>query len=501
MSVRTRIAPSPTGDPHVGTAYTALFNWAFARSQGGEFILRIEDTDRARSTPDSEQAIFDALTWLGFDWDEGPNVGGPHGPYRQSERRDIYDAHIQTLLDADHAFHCFCSKERLDEVRGQQQAAKQTTRYDGLCVSLAKPDALARVAAGEEHVIRMRVPDTGECTFLDELRGDVTIPYGQVDMQVLIKADGMPTYHFAVVVDDHLMEITHILRGEEWINSVPKHKLLHEYFGWEMPAMVHLPLLRNPDQSKLSKRKNPTSVHYYRDEGFLPGALRNYLALMGWSMPDEREIFTLEDMVGAFDLKRISVRGPVFDLEKLDWMNGQYLRALTPEAFSAEVAAWMLNPRRLNELVPLVQERVERLSDLAPMVDYLLGARKALSEEDFSHKSLERDDVVRVLHHTLDLFEGLRGHTRDELFDACQSLAEAMDLKFRDYLFPLFVAISGRGVSLPLFDSLVFLGPDLTRARLRSALEVFAVSGKQKKRLDKALAGLDLDVDSQGAPP
>ena len=501
MTVRTRIAPSPTGDPHVGTAYMALFNWAFARAQGGEFLLRIEDTDQARSTTDSEQAIFDSLSWLGLDWDEGPDVGGPHGPYRQSERRDLYDEHIQRLLEAGHVFHCFCSRERLDEVGARQQAAKETTRYDGHCAGLSLEEARARVAAGEAHVIRMRVPDAGDCVFTDLLRGEVSIPYAQVDMQVLIKADGMPTYHFAVVVDDHLMGITHILRGEEWINSVPKHKLLYEYLGWEMPTLVHLPLLRNPDQSKLSKRKNPTSVHYYRDEGYLPEALRNYLALMGWSMPDEREIFTLEDMVAAFDVNRISVRGPVFDLEKLDWMNGQYLRALTPEAFAAEVSAWMLNPERLSALVPLVQERVERLSELAPLVDYLVGARKPLSEADFAHKHLDRDDVVRVLHHTLDQFDAMSGWARDDLFATCQALAKAMDLKFRDYLFPLFVAISGRGVSLPLFDSLVFLGAGLTRSRLRSALDVFAVSGKQKKRLDKALAGLDLDIDSPEPPP
>ena len=286
MSVRTRIAPSPTGDPHVGTAYMALFNWAFAKHHGGEFILRIEDTDQARSTSASEQVIFDALRWLGLHWDEGPDVGGPHAPYRQSERRESYGQYAQQLIDGGHAFHCFCTKQRLDEVRSGQQAAKQTTRYDGRCVGLSADEVSTRINAGEAHVVRMRVPEEGACTFVDELRGEITIPYSQIDMQVLVKADGMPTYHLAVVVDDHLMEITHILRGEEWLNSVPKHKLLFEYFGWDMPTLVHLPLLRNPDQSKLSKRKNPTSITYYRDEGFLPEAFLNYLGLMGWSMPD-----------------------------------------------------------------------------------------------------------------------------------------------------------------------------------------------------------------------
>lgn len=495
MSVRTRIAPSPTGDPHVGTAYMALFNWAFARRHGGQFLLRIEDTDQARSTGESEQVIFDALRWLNLDWDEGPDVGGPHGPYRQSERREIYARCSEQLVSAGHAFPCFCSKERLDEVRSAQQAAKQTTRYDGHCLNLAPDDVSARLSAGETHVIRMCVPDEGECTFKDELRGEITIPYSQVDMQVLVKSDGMPTYHLAVVVDDHLMGITHILRGEEWVTSVPKHKLLYEYLGWQMPVLIHLPLLRNPDQSKLSKRKNPTSVTYYRDEGFLPEALLNYLGLMGYSMPDEREIFSKQDMLEVFDESRISVGAPIFDPVKLAWLNGQYLRALDADEYAARVASWMLNKERLSALVPLVQERAEKLSDLMPLVDYLVGARKALSEDDFQHKSLERKDVVQVLHHTLAEFDKQRSWERDDLFELCQKMAQHLDLKFRDFLFPLFIAISGRSVSLPLFDSLIFLGADLSRARLRDALEALNVSGKERKKLDKAYTQIQLDPD------
>ncbi|MEM7078098.1 MAG: glutamate--tRNA ligase [Pseudomonadota bacterium] len=485
MTIRTRIAPSPTGDPHVGTAYMALFNWAFAKSHGGQFIVRIEDTDQARSTASSEAAIFSALEWLGIDWDEGADVGGPHGPYRQSDRRALYAEHIQPLLDSGKAFHCFCSKERLDQIRAEQQAAKQTTRYDGHCLQLTPEDVQARLQRGDEHVIRMVVPEEGDCVFEDLLRGEVRIPYQQVDMQVLIKADGMPTYHFAVVVDDHLMQISHVLRGEEWINSVPKHKLLFEYLGWEMPVMVHLPLLRNPDQSKLSKRKNPTSVHYYRDAGYLPEALLNYLALMGWSMPDEREIFSLQDMVAQFDIQRISVRGPVFDQTKLAWMNGQYLRALDADAFAARVQTWILNPERLAPLVSMAQERVERLSDLVPLADYLLGARRPLSVEDFEFKQLERAAVVQILHHVLADLDIERDWCSERLLAVCQQRAGQLELKFRDFLAPLFIAISGRSVSLPLFDSMAFLGADLTRARLRDALDVMGLSGKERKRLDK----------------
>jgi glutamyl-tRNA synthetase len=261
----------------------------------------------------------------------------------------------------------------------------------------------------------MKVPGEGQCTFTDRLRGEISIPFTQIDMQVLVKADGMPTYHLAVVVDDHLMEITHILRGEEWLNSVPKHILLYQYFGWNAPEMIHLPLLRNPDQSKLSKRKNPTSVTYYRDMGYLPEALLNYLSLMGWSMPNEEEIFTSQAMVEAFDVDRISTGGPIFDQTKLKWVNAQYLRALSTDEYARRVGQWMLNAERLKQLVPLVQERAERLSDLVPMLDYLVGERRALSIEDFQHKSLERAQVVRVLYHTVAAFEETRSWQRDDI--------------------------------------------------------------------------------------
>jgi metallo-beta-lactamase family protein len=287
----------------------ALFNWVFAHSQGGEFVLRIEDTDVARSTAESEQLILDSLRWLGIGWDEGPDVGGPHGPYRQSARKHIYLEHARRLVEQGDAFHCFCTPERLEEMRNAQRAAGENPRYDGHCLELGENEVRMRLDAGEPHVIRMKVPSAGVCSFEDVLRGSIEIPWSQVDMQVLVKQDGFPTYHLAVVVDDHLMEISHILRGEEWISSAPKHKLLFEYFDWPMPTLCHLPLLRNPDQSKLSKRKNPTSVNYYRRLGILPEALVNYLGMMGWAMPDEREIFTPREMAADFELERIHL-GP-----------------------------------------------------------------------------------------------------------------------------------------------------------------------------------------------
>ena len=491
MTIRTRVAPSPTGDPHVGTAYMALFNRVFAKSQGGQFILRIEDTDRARSSQASEQAIFDALRWTGLDWDEGPDVGGEFGPYRQSERLDIYRDHAEKLLQSGAAFCCFCTPERLDQVRREQQARGETPRYDGHCEGLDPEQAAARIAQGEAHVLRLRVPIDGDCRFVDGLRGEITIPWRQVDSQVLIKSDGFPTYHLAVVVDDHLMRISHVLRGEEWISSFPKHQLLYDAFGWQMPAHYHLPLLRNPDRSKLSKRKNPTGLNYYRRTGYLPEALLNYLGLMGYSMPDERELFTVDEMTAAFDLDRVSMGGPVFDLAKLDWMNGQYIRALNRDQFMDRVADWALNRDNLASIAPLVQTRTERLIDILPQVDYLLGERAALTEADFEHKTLRAEDCRRILDHASRRFETLDDWQRDALYAAIKSLADAMDIKMRDFVSPLFIAVSGRAVTLPLFDSLAFLGRDLVRSRLRSAIEALGgVSKKEAKRLERSYRAL-----------
>jgi glutamyl-tRNA synthetase len=429
--------------------------------------------------------ILDSLHWLGIDWDEGPDVGGPHGPYRQSARRHIYREHTQQLLSAGHAFHCFCTAERLDEMRRDQRTAGENPRYDGLCLSLDDAEVRQRLDAGEEHVIRMKVPQEGVCTFEDVIRGTIEIPWSQVDMQVLIKNDGFPTYHLAVVVDDHLMEITHVLRGEEWINSAPKYQLLFSYFEWQMPVLCHMPLLRNPDHSKLSKRKHPTSVNYYQQIGILPEALINYLGMMGWSMPDEREIFAPKEMAADFELSSVHLGGPVFDLAKLSWLNGQYLRALTPDAFMDRLQEWAINRENLMRLVPLVQERTERFSDLIGQTDYLLGDRHPLNAEDFAGGKLDVQMQIQVIDHVSRELDALRHWQRDELLDVCQRLATWLEVKFRDFLRPLFIAISGRTVALPLFESMVFLGPDITRIRLREALNALGASKKQSKRLEK----------------
>ncbi|MGY0219978.1 glutamate--tRNA ligase [Endozoicomonadaceae bacterium StTr2] len=493
MTVRTRVAPSPTGDPHVGTAYIALFNLAFARQHGGQFILRIEDTDQARSTPESEKQIMDSLRWLGLDWDEGPDAGGEHGPYRQSERREIYDEHAQILLDKGHAFRCFCTSERLDELRQRQAENKEAQGYDGHCLHLSKEEVESRVAAGEAHVVRMKVPAEGTCTVDDMLRGNIEIDWNQVDMQVLVKADGMPTYHLANVVDDHLMGITHVLRGEEWINSAPKHKLLYEYFGWEMPQLCHMPLLRNPDKSKLSKRKNPTSITYYRDMGFLPEALLNYLGRMGWSMPDEREKFTFAEMVENFDIKRVSLGGPIFDQEKLGWLNGSWIREnLSEEDFADRLHQWLLNKDYIMQFLPFAKERVEKMSDFVPMASFMFSGKLPLTEADFAHKKLEPAEVKKVLQFVLWRLEQQRVWTKDNIFADIKAMTKALGLKMGDLMQPIFVSVAGTPNSWSVMDSMAIIGPDMSRARLRHAIEVLGgVSKKETKRLEKEFKALE----------
>ncbi|HEX2660372.1 MAG TPA: glutamate--tRNA ligase, partial [Polyangia bacterium] len=345
--VRVRIAPSPTGDPHVGTAYIALFNYAFAKQQGGKFILRIEDTDKTRSTPESEAAILRALRWVGLAWDEGPDIGGPFGPYRQSERLEIYQRELQPLLASGAAYRCFCTAERLEGVRLEQRKQGAFVGYDGHCRNLPREESEARVKAGETFVIRLAMPRTGATVVTDRLRGAVTFENTQIDDQILLKSDGFPTYHFANVVDDHLMQITHVIRAEEWLSSTPKHVVLYQAFGWQAPEWIHMPLLRNADKSKISKRKNPVSLDYYQDAGFLPEALMNYLGTMGWSISGDREKFTLAEMIAAFSWDRISLGGPIFDLVKLSAMNADYLRALDDAEIVARLRAWRLRDDHL----------------------------------------------------------------------------------------------------------------------------------------------------------
>lgn len=492
-TVRTRIAPSPTGDPHVGTAYIALFNLCFARQHGGQFVLRIEDTDQVRSSRESEQAILDSLRWLGLEWDEGPDVGGPYGPYRQSERSASYRQYAELLVEKGFAFRCYRTAEELDALRTERRDAGLSTALKPSDLRLEEAEIARREAAGMSSVIRMVVPeDAGVCVIHDLLRGDVELDWSMVDAQILLKSDGMPTYHLANVVDDHLMKITHVLRGEEWLNSAPKHQLLYQYFGWEMPVLCHLPLLRNPDKSKLSKRKNPTSILYYQRMGYLPEAVLNYLGRMGWSMPDEREKFSLQDMQAAFDIQRVSLGGPIFDLVKLRWLNGLWIREdLTEQALAERLVEWALNADNLQRVLPHVQQRLETLSDFVPTVAFLLSGDLDLRAESFEHLSVNREDQLKYLQFALWRLEQLQQWERDGIWDAMQVLARHHEVKIKDFLGPLFIAISGSSRSFSVVDSMHLIGPDMTRARLRSALEVLGgVSKNLGKRLEKEYAAI-----------
>ena len=495
MSVRTRVAPSPTGDPHVGTAYIALFNMVFAHKLGGQFILRIEDTDQVRSTPESEAMILDSLRWLGLNWDEGPDVGGEYGPYRQSERSEIYKQYADQLLESGHAFICYRTPEELDQLREARKAEGKHTALKPSDLKLPADEVEKRQAAGAPYVIRMMVPeDDGKCEIQDLLRGSIELDWGQVDAQILMKSDGMPTYHLANVVDDHLMAITHVIRGEEWINSAPKHKLLYEYFGWEMPVLCHMPLLRNPDKSKLSKRKNPTSINYYKRMGFLPEAVVNYLGRMGWSMPDESEKFTLQQMIENFDIQRVSLGGPVFDTTKLSWLNGLWIReSCTPEQLAQKLKEWAFNEDYLMPILPLIQTRLEVLSDIVKLADFFVAGQLPITADQFEFPKLESVQVRKILQYSLWQFEAARHWDRDTISQTLSGLSQFMELKMKDFMMPLFVAISGRAAAPSIMDAMVILGSDMTRARLRHALDLLGgPSKKEAKAWEKEFRNIDL---------
>jgi glutamyl-tRNA synthetase len=480
MTVRVRIAPSPTGDPHVGTAYIALFNYVFARKNGGQFILRIEDTDRTRSTLESEAAILRALRWIGLDWDEGPDKGGPFGPYRQSERAEIYKKHAQMLIDRGTAYRCFCTSERLAELRKQQMAEKKNLGYDGFCREhVSKEESDRRAAAGEPFVIRLKMPREGETVFRDRLRGEIKFANAGIDDQVLLKSDGFPTYHLANVVDDHLMGITHVIRAEEWISSTPKHVVLYQAFGWQAPEFVHMPLLRNKDKSKISKRKNPVSLDYYRDAGILPEALRNFLALMGWSIAPDREKFSLQEMIEHFDLDRVSTGEPVFDLVKLIDMNGQYIRELSEDELVERLLGWRLSKESFRKVMPLVRERMKTLSDFIALGDFFFTG-------DLDHKphaalmvpkGRTPADTAAILQEYIEKIDEPYMDKRRVPFEDktleefSRAFADSKGWKVKELFMALRMALTGKSATPPLFATMAVLGREISRKRVRDAAE------------------------------
>jgi len=466
---RVRIAPSPTGDPHIGTAYMGLFNMVFARKHGGTFILRIEDTDQTRYRKTSEEMIIQALKWAGIQWDEGPDVGGPHGPYHQSQRLPLYKENVERLVSEGKAYRCFCTSERLDEVRKAQMEKKENPGYDRHCRDLSASEVSAQLASGAPHTIRLKAPLSGNTEVVDGLRGPVSFENTQLDDLVLLKSDGFPTYHLASVVDDHHMKITHVIRGEEWLSSAPKHLQIYAAFGWKAPQFIHMPLLRNPDRSKISKRKNPTSILYYQRKGILPETLRNYLAMMGWSMPDEREVFSTSEMIENFSWDRMSPGGPVFDIQKLTWLNGQYLRKLDTESYLQYLRTNLLTDDYLRAIIPLVKERVEALEQFMDWTHPFFSGDLSYDGRPMPAQGVDPAKAGEFLAGILDSLETLDSWDVPSIQKCIEGYVKGNGLKTKDVFMTLRVAVTGTLQSPSLMETIQVLGKEMVRRRVRLA--------------------------------
>ena len=484
MSVRVRFPPAPSGELHVGNVRTALFNWLFARHQGGSFILRIEDTDRDRVVPGSLESIMEALHWLGLDWDEGPDPKDPtrdigdHGPYIQSHRLETYQKTARPLLDADHAYHCFCSPQRLDEMRKDQQQRKLPPKYDRRCRDLSPDERKQFEAQGVTPVIRFKTPLTGQTTFFDIIRGHLIFENDTLDDFVILKSDGFPVYHLASVVDDHFMAVTHILRGDEWLSSTPRHVLLYDAFTWQPPSFAHLPMILGPDGARLGKRHGATSILEFRRRGFLPEAIFNFLGLLGWSLDDHTEIIDRETFIRHFSLDRILKSPAVFNIDKLTWMNGVYIRALPSEELAERVRPFLeaavgpVDRESLLRIVPLIQERIKLLSDAVDMADFFFRE----GELDYPVETLlgkrfadAPAEAARALETVMAHIDGLEPWEHGQLEGAIRPLAEELGCKTGDLFGLIRVAVTGKTATPPLFETMAILGRERTLGRLRSA--------------------------------
>lgn len=458
-TVRTRIAPSPTGENlHIGNAYTALINFVVAVQNNGQFIIRIEDTDRTRFVLGSEDRILESLAWLGIPHDEGPDNDGPFAPYRQSERLEFYRKYAEELVEKGHAYYCFCTPERLVEMRKEQEARHEPPRYDGFCKAISRQSSAVRIKNGEKYVIRLNVPDSGVTTFTDLIRGEISFENKLIDDQVLLKSDGFPTYHMGVVVDDHLMEISHVIRGEEWISSTPKHVLLYRFLGWDSPVYAHVPLLRNPDKSKLSKRKNPVWVSWFKEQGYLPEALLNYLASMAWAHPKGDELFSIDEMIQVFDLKDVQTTAPIFDIEKLRWMNGEYFRSFQSSALSQKIFDFFegkYSQEKIYSILPLVVERMKTLKEFESLAGFFFERPKEYE------RTVDRK-LLTFTHHALESSDW----NHSEMEKAIRAAAEKEGVVAKNVFMELRIAITGKTVGPPILESLEILGREETLSRL-----------------------------------
>ena len=483
--VRVRYAPSPTGDFHVGGARSALFDYLFARHHGGKFILRIEDTDQKRYDPDALRHLLDGLRYLGLEWDEGPEVGGDYGPYTQTERLDTYQKYCQQLLDAGYAYRCFCTAERLEAVR-QERQKQRLTGYDRHCRLIDPAESAARAARGESFTVRAKLPLDGEITGHDVIRGDVTFQNANLQDSVLMKSDGIPTYHLAVVIDDHLMEISHVFRGDEWLSSLPLHLHLYNAFGWQPPVMAHLPLILNPTgKGKMSKREGralngqllPVFVRTFQELGYLPEAMVNYLALVGWSYDDKTEIMSRAELIERFSLERVNPSPAVWNYDKLDYFNGYYIRQLSVEALTDRLLPYLaaaginINRDKLLRITPLIQERLKTLSEAATAFQFFFVDE--LSDYDAAELIPQKGDAAlafTVLQHAGEILSAVE-FTHDALEAALRAEAESLGIKAGQMFQPIRVAVCGQKAAPPLFETLAVLGKEIVLQRIKQAIE------------------------------
>lgn len=478
-NIRVRFAPSPTGYLHVGGARSALFNYLFARRHGGTFILRIEDTDRSRFVEDALKEIYDSLSWLGITWDEGPSAGGELGPYIQSERLDIYKDHAERLIRSGHAYRCFCSSERLTRLRTEQEKQKTKLGYDRCCRSLSKEEVESRLASGMPSVVRFKIPDGRSIKFIDNIRGGIEYQSDVLDDFVLLKTDGFPTYHLANVVDDHLMRISHVLRGDEWIASTPRHVLLYEAFGWTPPQFAHLPIILSADGGKLSKRKGAASVMDYKREGYLPEALFNFLALLGWAPGDDREKMTLSELASSFSLEQISPKASVFDEKKLEWMNGLYMAERPVESLVDEVTSMLKERGVVNEsstpdtayikqVIGLLRERSKRVKDLVDAATYFFI--DPVTYEEKAQKKFFSEDAAQTLTQLCSEFEACKDFSRTSLEGLFRILSENSGLSVGKLIHPTRLAVSGVSFGPGLYELLETLGKERVIRRIKKAV-------------------------------
>lgn len=486
---RVRFAPSPTGHLHIGGARTALYNYLLAKKTGGQFILRIEDTDRKRLVPGAEEEIFSSLRWLGIEWEEGADVGGPYGPYRQSERKDIYQQYAQELIDKDRAFVCFCSPERLEQVRTEQQRRKEPPHYDGTCRNLSRAEVDGRIAAGERHVIRFKMPQEGTTTVTDLLRGDITVENRTLDDYILVKSDGLALYHLAAAVDDHLMKITHVIRGSEWLPTFPLHSLIHRSFGWQEPVWAHLSVFLKPSgKGKLSKRDSADFIKdghsvFVKDLaelGYLPEAVVNWTALMGWSYDDRTEFFSMQDLIEKFSLEKLNPSPAAVDFTKFDHFNGLHIRALPVEELARrikpyfEAAGISADEAALLKIAPIVQERLQGMDDAPVLAGFFFKDDIFPDAGELVIKELGPAESGKLARQIVEILAGLPDMKLETAEPPMRALVERSGLKAGQVFGLMRIAITGQKVSPPLFESMEIIGKEKVLARMKRAADILA---------------------------